>query len=266
MPGLKESRFIVKKLTDMRVVRNSPGSKLKGRGMFDPLTHLANHYGTDKGTIEKSGDGEGDRYEPHGFTLFYNDHLKEDRFDYRNVLEIGVLDGKSMLMWKDYFPNSMIFGIDIDFDRVANSFQKLKLTRSDTSRLKFIRANQGKRDELADFVYRIGDTPFDMIIDDGSHNMDHQQISIAALFKHLIPGGKYIIEDIHTSNLEGEYRVDGENTTLHMLNTYAETGCVKSLFMDKEEMDYLNEQIEHIHIFDRKGDGKHMTCIIEKKA
>ena len=29
------------------------------------------------------------------------------------ILEIGIADGKSLLMWSDYFKNSTIIGIDI---------------------------------------------------------------------------------------------------------------------------------------------------------
>ena len=36
----------------------------------------------------------------------------------------------------------------------------------------------------------------DVIIDDGSHRPDHQQISLSALFPSLVSGGLYFIEDL----------------------------------------------------------------------
>jgi hypothetical protein len=43
------------------------------------------------------------------------------------------------------------------------------------------------------------DPKFDIIIDDGSHIMDHQIVTLNRLFKHLNDGGIYIIEDVCTS-------------------------------------------------------------------
>ena len=40
---------------------------------------------------------------------------------------------------------------------------------------------------------------FDIIIDDGSHIMEHQQTSLQILSQYMKPYGTYIIEDIETS-------------------------------------------------------------------
>ena len=234
---------------------------------MDMLTHLANHYATDKGTVEKSGDGEGDRYSPHCFTPFYWEHLKEYRLDHRKVLEVGVLEGRSLLMWQDFFPHAMIYGIDTDFQRMADHFKKSHFARTDTARLKLYRADQSKREELREFFDVFG-YDFDMIIDDGGHRMDQQQICFASCFDALLPGGVYILEDLHTSNFKGEYGVkdDLSNTTLNMINTFVQTGEIKSEYLTEEECKNLTSSIEHIHVFDKDGDGKHMTCVVYKKG
>jgi hypothetical protein len=43
------------------------------------------------------------------------------------------------------------------------------------------------------------DPKFDIIIDDGSHMMDHQIVTLNRLFRHLNDGGIYVIEDVCTS-------------------------------------------------------------------
>ena len=47
---------------------------------------------------------------------------------------------------------------------------------------------------------------FDLIVDDGSHDVGHQQLTFGKLFRLLKPNGIYIIEDMCTS-----YFKEGEN-------------------------------------------------------
>lgn len=56
--------------------------------------------------------------------------------------------------------------------------------------------DQSKEDELSQ-VFKDG--PFDVIVDDGGHSMKQQIVSLRTLFKHVKPGGFYILEDLLTS-------------------------------------------------------------------
>jgi hypothetical protein len=44
---------------------------------------------------------------------------------------------------------------------------------------------------------------FDIIVDDGGHSMEQQNISLKHLWRTIKPGGYYFIEDLHTSYLAG---------------------------------------------------------------
>jgi hypothetical protein len=46
----------------------------------------------------------------------YEDLFREIRHSANNILEIGVSGGGSLFMWREYFPNAVITGID-DKDR-----------------------------------------------------------------------------------------------------------------------------------------------------
>jgi len=107
------------------------------------------------------------------------------------VLEIGVRDGCSHRMWKEYFPNSVIYGIDID--------PRCKQSQADGIRI-FI-GSQGDPQTVHDVMQDTGGEGFDVILDDGSHVNSLTLKSFELLFPHLKRGGLYIIEDLGCSYL-----------------------------------------------------------------
>ena len=104
------------------------------------------------------------------------------------LLEIGVSHGGSLELWRKYFgPNAIIHGIDID-PRCASL---------NTNDLPVHIGSQTDDNFLKEVVKEMGG--IDIVIDDGSHIAKHQAKSFKILFPLLPYGGKYIIEDTHTS-------------------------------------------------------------------
>ena len=134
------------------------------------------------------------RASEHNYTQFYEVYFSLSRSLSITLLEIGVLEhpdkidrpygAASLRMWADYFHNSQIHGIDIR-----------DLTHLQQERIHIHIGDQSKGRELEDLLTRESIRP-NIIIDDGSHRITHQQITIAALFKHLSPRGIYVIEGI----------------------------------------------------------------------
>ncbi len=138
-------------------------------------------------------------------TYFYNNNDKLidkwshyfDIYDqyfskYRNkevvVLEIGIFQGGSLQMWKNYFgPNAKIYGIDINPNCKVFEEENIEI---------FI-GSQSDRDFLREVKQNI--PPIDIIIDDGGHTMKQQIISFEELFSHVKEDGIYLCEDTHTS-------------------------------------------------------------------
>ena len=120
-----------------------------------------------------------------GFIPIYEsifDCLREKEI---NILEIGVENGHSLRLWRDYFTKAKICGIDIvkkDF-----SINNVDIFCGDQSDYKF----------LSKVVEKYG--KFDVIIDDGSHVSKHIISSFNYLFDYLNEDGLYIIEDLQTS-------------------------------------------------------------------
>lgn len=108
------------------------------------------------------------------------------------ILEIGLCRGGSLRMWYEYFDNSVVHGVDITFrpDGLSDleGLIKEKLPRMAVSVL-------DARDPV-DVLARFGETKFDIIIEDASHET-YDSMTIYANFIHrLNPGGLYIIEDV----------------------------------------------------------------------
>ena len=111
---------------------------------------------------------------------------------------------------------------------------------------------------------------FDLIIDDGSHHIVHQQISLGFLFPFLKQKGIFIVEDIHTSFNNDSmtywgFDSDYKYSTYNVLKRVENGDLITSEHMSQSEIAYLNTHINTVNIFDMKKNKKHITCIIEKK-
>ena len=113
-------------------------------------------------------------------------HLRDKEF---KMLEIGVLNGGSLEMWRNYFPKAKIVGIDINPDcrNHEQSDKNIFVRIGDQSDEKF----------LQDLIDEFGE--FDLILDDGSHHVDHVNKTFQYLYPKLKDGGIYFIEDTHAA-------------------------------------------------------------------
>jgi hypothetical protein len=179
------------------------------------LTELANRFGSDKGT-----EGPGPGFSGHNYTPVYEAYLGDHRDRAFALVEIGLgvkgdrweakivqgrnTGGASVKMWREYFPHARIYGLDVN-----------ECAYLDDERTRTFVADQGSVDDLARFVEAV--PSFDVVLDDGSHRPDHQQIALDFLFPHLTPGGLYFIEDLLDNGL-GDGRT-GRLASDRVLNT-----------------------------------------------
>ena len=102
--------------------------------------------------------------------------------------EIGVFQGGSLRLWRDYFgPDAMLTGIDIN--PACRQYNGL------AGQVRI--GSQADPKFLISVVEEMGG--LDVLLDDGSHIGQHQQVSFETLFPLLSEGGLYVIEDLHTS-------------------------------------------------------------------
>jgi len=140
-------------------------------------------------------------YSPHYYELF-----KDLKYTYENILEIGIgnnelmkplygekyVVGGSLKALRDFFENAKIYGLDIREDVLFTE-----------ERIECFYTDQSSSEELHKTINKIknntnkDDLTFDLIIDDGSHIVDHMKLSFEVLANsYLKVGGLYIIEDI----------------------------------------------------------------------
>jgi SAM-dependent methyltransferase len=146
-----------------------------------PLCELARKYGTDKGGDHLQ---RGDTC--HTYTPAYWFMFRRRRHQVKAVLEIGIGGGHSLRMWKEYFPNATIYGIDSNPECLAQA----------EDRIRCFQADQYNEAELNRVLDQIKSTLFDLIVDDGSHEPAHQIFTAQVLLPYLANDGVYVIEDI----------------------------------------------------------------------
>jgi len=142
------------------------------------LQELGVKYGTDKSTHT---------YKGFTYLNFYQRYLSSIRLDVKVFVEIGVLNGKSIKMWEEYFPNAIIYGIDIN----PNCKQY------ESERIKIFIGSQDDEEFLNGLKSEIGE--IDVLLDDGSHITKHQIKTFDVLYNSVKVGGFYIIEDLANS-------------------------------------------------------------------
>lgn len=175
--------------------------------MNNDLFELVKKYGTDKSLS--------------GYTNTYQSIFSPIKEKVTSVLEIGLgtlnpeipssfagnanifehyKQGGSLRVWKDFFENAQVYGIDIAKDCMFEE-DRIKTFLFDSS-----------HKDYCDFYLK--DLKFDIIIDDGNHDPQYQIKTLNNLFRRLKDGGFYVIEDL------GGYSYNGNGNKPELLVDY----------------------------------------------
>lgn len=106
-------------------------------------------------------------------------------------LEVGVKDGGSLFMWRDYFgPKARIIGVDLN--------PGAKRWEQDGFEI-FIGSQSDPK-----FWHSIFEAtgPVDVVLDDGGHTFEQQIVTVDSCIPHIREGGLMVVEDTHTSYYE----------------------------------------------------------------
>lgn len=194
----------------------------------------------------------------HYFSRIYSELLSPYKETFTKICEIGVGTHHfpSLKIWSDYFINAQILGLDIVNHPKDNLPSNIDLQYLDQSNIDSIKS---KSKELNNY---------DLILDDGSHLMYDQQITLSYFINSLKPGGIYILEDLHTSldvknNPNSIWGKQDQTLTLDMLKGFIKNKKIESNLLTQEEALNLEQSISSIDIYDEKSNS--ITSIIIKK-
>jgi hypothetical protein len=143
-----------------------------------------------------------DKSTSHNYHIFYS-HIfnKLDKNKNMNILEIGLgtnnpsivssmgvygKPGASLRAFRDYLPNSNIYGGDIDEDILF-----------ECDRIKTCFVDQINIETFENMQNKFGNTTYDLIIDDGLHSICANLNTLLFALENINPDGWIVIEDIH---------------------------------------------------------------------
>lgn len=103
-------------------------------------------------------------------------------------VEVGVLNGGSLFMWRDYFgPGARIIGVD--FNPLAKKWEK--------EGFEIHIGSQSDPEFWGSLFDAVG--PVDLVLDDGGHTFEQQILTVHCCIPHIKDGGLMVVEDTHTS-------------------------------------------------------------------
>lgn len=205
--------------------------------MKQSLEEISKKYRSDKGSVY------------HNYLEIYEKYFSKYRDTLSNFLEIGLWEGDSIRMWRDYFSSGNLVGADIlDLSHVVLPNTQIHI------------CDQSDRNQLTNLVNKTFNE-FDIIIDDGGHWQHQQQITLGCLFPYLKSGGVFVIEDLHTAN-HPAYTRPGDVATLEILHTWKSTGNLTSNCMTPDEISYIQNNVAEIHV--EKAAVSDIAFIIKK--
>tara|TARA_Y100000817_G_scaffold313359_1_gene309327 strand:+ start:1411 stop:2154 length:744 start_codon:yes stop_codon:yes gene_type:complete len=210
---------------------------------FVTLDDLFHYYGSDKAEVFKLSNRPG-----HGFSKFYEKKLEKYKNIKINILEIGSYSGASAAAFVKYLPNSNVFCFDVNISNFKYKSKKIKVFDID------IKNEQKVKNILKDIFIDYKFTDFDLIIDDGSHNLSDILISMKLFFKFIKKEGLYIIEDFKHPNYYHQNKNIDHILMDEFLKNLENKKLSLSSIISKDNQVELMKSIKKIEIF--KGNLK----------
>ena len=213
--------------------------------LFDQdLNYLCEYFNSDKGEIFKNQYAKPSKQEDrkiiaHGYAKIYEKYLKEHKDKNLNIIELGSFYGNASAAFYFYFKNSQIYSADINPDMYLYRSKRLKNFFTDTSSRASIEKNILSRN-----------IKFDLIIEDASHMLKDQIISLFILFKNLRSGGFFIVEEIDFPEKREDMRVGQEFPDLKtILNKILNKENFNSKYITENEKNYFLENFDTIKFY-----------------
>jgi len=154
-------------------------------------------------------------------------------------VEIGIGDGGSLFMWKNFFgKKTRIIGIELNPE--AKKLEKFGF--------EIFIGNQSDPLFWKQFYNKVG--KIDILLDDGGHKNIQQITSFMESYKFINPNGLIVIEDTHTSYMKKKgFNNPSKYSFINFCNTLIESIHRRNPMLDKR-LNNFSKKIESIFFFD----------------
>ena len=218
---------------------------IKNPFLFDKdLDFLFEYFNSDKGEkyinqYTQPSKKNKIKIQAHGYSKFYQDIFYPIKNEKLNIIEIGSFYGNASAALFFYFKNSKIYGADINPDMFRYKSDRVKSFYVNSSSLSSI------KNEIINKNIK-----FDIIIEDASHMLKDQIISLFYLFPILNKGGYFIVEELDFPETREDMRTSNDISDLKtiLINIMKKKDFV-SPYIDEKSKKYFLDNIESIKIF-----------------
>ncbi len=213
--------------------------------LFDKnLNFLCEFFNSDKGEkstnqYDKPSKQNNKKIISHGYAKIYEKYLHKHKEKKLNMIELGSFYGNASAAFFFFFKNSQIYSADINPDMYIYSSKRLENFFTDTSSRSSIEKDILKKN-----------IKFDIIIEDASHMLKDQIISLFILFKILKPGGFFIIEEVDFPEKREDMRINQEFPDLKtILKKIIHKENFESKYINLDEKEYFLNNVDFIKFY-----------------
>ena len=221
------------------------------------LNALFEHFNSDKGEYFinqylQPAKKNKNKIEAHGYAKIYEEVFNVFKEKNINILELGSFYGNAAAALFFYFDKANIFSGDINPDMFKYKSNRIKNFYIDSS----------SRNSLENDLI-IKKNNFDIIIEDASHMLKDQIISLFMLFPLVNSGGYFIVEELDFPETREDMRINQTKPDLkEILQNILKNMDFSSTYIKDEEKKYFLENYSSIEI--KKGNFNEIA-IIKKK-
>ena len=221
------------------------------------LNYLFDYFNSDKGNFFENqyaqpSKRKKEKIQAHGYGNFYEKYFEKIRDKKLNILEIGSFYGNASASLFFYFRNSFLYAADIFPD----------LFRYESKRISNFFVDSSDEISIKKNIINIP-TKFDVIIEDASHSLKDQIISLFLLFKKINSEGLFIIEELDFPETRKDMNLKNEKPSLkEIFQKIKKNKYFDSKYILPEDKKYFLNNFSNIEIY--KGNFNEIA-IIKKK-
>ena len=221
------------------------------------LDYLFDNFNSDKGNLYENQYAQPikrkkNKIKAHGYSPYYEKYFSKIRNNNLKVLEIGSFYGNATASLFFYFKNANLYAGDIFPDLFRYRSKRINSFFVDSSDQISIKKNIVNLNVV-----------FDIIIEDASHMLKDQIISLFMLFQSVKKGGLFIVEELEFPDTRKDMNLNNEKPTLKEIFSQIKSNKdFFSKYITQKEKKYFLENFESIDIY--KGNFNEIAVIKKK--